>query len=94
LTGIEDFPWEERYVFGYGSKKKYEKLKKKRPSYKDTFELIAFDDDLVEGIMVQVKRKSDEKLFLIGLEWLKPVDVKSKNYQLIDDYVTWYVNYR
>ncbi len=28
LTGIEDFPWEEYYVFGPGSKKEYEKLKK------------------------------------------------------------------
>jgi hypothetical protein len=27
LTGIEDFPWEEYYVFGPGSKKEYEKLK-------------------------------------------------------------------
>ena len=28
LTGIEDFEWEERYVFGFGSKKEYEELKK------------------------------------------------------------------
>jgi hypothetical protein len=28
LTGIEDFSWEERYVFGYGSKAQYEELKK------------------------------------------------------------------
>jgi hypothetical protein len=40
LTGIEDFSWEEFYVLGPGSKKAYEKLKKKNPSYTDTFELI------------------------------------------------------
>jgi len=28
ITGIEDFSWEERYVFGHGSQKEYEKLKK------------------------------------------------------------------
>ena len=28
VTGLEDFPWEEKYVFGPGNKKEYEKLKK------------------------------------------------------------------
>ena len=32
LTGREDFPWEEPYVFGGWSKKEYEKLKKDKPS--------------------------------------------------------------
>ena len=36
VTGIEDFPWEEKYVFGYGNKKEYEKLKKENPSYTKT----------------------------------------------------------
>ena len=27
VTGMEDFPWEEKYVFGYGDEKEYEKLK-------------------------------------------------------------------
>jgi len=39
LTGIEDFEWEESYVFSFGSKKEYEELKKTRPSYKDKFNL-------------------------------------------------------
>ncbi len=42
VTGIDDFPWEEKYVFGYGSKKEYEELKKNNPSYEDKFELLNF----------------------------------------------------
>jgi hypothetical protein len=45
LTGIEDFPWEEKYVFGYGNKKEYEKLKKENPSFKDKFEILDFIED-------------------------------------------------
>jgi hypothetical protein len=38
LTGIEDFQWEEAYVFGFGSKKEYQELKKTQPSYPDKFD--------------------------------------------------------
>ncbi|KHE93297.1 MAG: hypothetical protein SCABRO_00942 [Candidatus Scalindua brodae] len=30
LTGIEDFPWEERFLLGYGDKDEYEELKKRK----------------------------------------------------------------
>ena len=62
LTGIEDFEWEERYVFGFGSKKEYEELKKTQPSYKDKFNLINFIDDIddeYDGIFVNVQCVSD-----------------------------------
>jgi len=94
LTGIEDFPWEEYYVFGPGSKKKYEKLKKKQPSYTDVFNLISFENDLDEnnGILANVQRLSDKKKFILSLADLKSVDENSKNYQLLDDYSVWFVN--
>ena len=38
LTGMEDFSWEERYIFGYGSEAEYEELKKTQPSYTDTLD--------------------------------------------------------
>ncbi len=38
ITGIEDFEWEERYVFGFGSKREYEELK--RPSHPIRINLI------------------------------------------------------
>ncbi|MCJ7582605.1 MAG: hypothetical protein MUP98_18985 [Candidatus Aminicenantes bacterium] len=44
LTGIEDFNWEEFYVFGPGDKEEYEELKKTKPSYMDTFELLELID--------------------------------------------------
>jgi hypothetical protein len=96
VTGIEDFPWEEKYVFGYGNKKEYKKLKKENPSYKDKFEILDFIEDKDyndEQIFVSTKRLSDQKEFILDLDYLKAVDKKSKNHQLLDDYAVWYVNY-
>jgi len=97
LTGIEDFEWEEAYVFGFGSKREYEKLKKTQPSYTDKFNLIDFIDDIddeYDGIFVNVQRLSDKKQFILPLADLKSTDKKSKNYQLLDDYSVWFVNNR
>ena len=96
LTGIEDFPWEERYVFGYGSEAEYENLKKKQPSYTDTFNLLNLDEEINEdyGLLVDVKRTSDNKKFTLPLADLKVIDEHSKNYQLLDDYSVWFVNNR
>ena len=97
LTGIEDFEWEEPYVFGFGSKREYEELKKTQPSYKDKFNLIKFVDeidDYYDGIFVDVQRVSDKRKFVLPLADLKSTDRKSKNYQLLDDYSVWFVNNR
>ena len=97
LTGIEDFEWEEVYVFGFGSKKEYKELKKTQPSYRDKFNLIKFVDeidDYYDGIFVHVQRVSDERKFVLPLADLKSTDRKSKNYQLLDDYSVWFVNNR
>ena len=85
LTGIEDFEWEEPYVFGFGSKREYEELKKTQPSYKDKFNLIKFVDgigDEYDGIFVHVQRVCDEMKFVLPLAELKSTDRKSENYQL------------
>ena len=96
ITGIEDFPWEERYVFGNGNKAEYEKLKKKQPSYTDTFNLLNLDEEINEdyGLLVDVKRTSDNKKFTLPLADLKAIDEHSMNYQLLDDYSVWFVNNR
>jgi hypothetical protein len=97
VTGIEDFEWEEPYVFGFGSKSEYEELKKTQPSYKDKFNLIRFVDeidDYYDGIFVHAQRLSDKKKFILPLADLKSADRKSKNYQLLDDYSVWFVNNR
>lgn len=95
LTGIEDFNWEEFYIFGPGYKEEYEQLKKTKPSYADRFELLEFLDkvDLILGIFAKVKRGADEKIFLIPLADLKAADRKSENYQLLHDFSVWIVNY-
>ena len=97
LTGIEDFDWEEFYVFGPGSKREYEELKETHPSYKDKFSLIDFVDNLDDwelGIFVVVRRESDRKKFVLPLADLKAVNKKSQHYQLLDDYSVWFVNNR
>jgi hypothetical protein len=96
VTGIEDFPWEERFVFGYGDKKEYEKLKKTNPSYSDRFTLLEFEDFVPgeEQIFVKVERVKDKNRFSLPLDTLEAVGRKSKNYQLLDDYACWWVNYQ
>lgn len=102
VTGIEDFDWEEYYVLGPGSPKEYERLKKHQPSYRDRFELVAIERDVVsewmlfggEDIAARVRRKSDGKDFYLGLAELKAIDKRSPNYQLLDDYAVFFTNYR
>lgn len=95
LTGIEDFNWEEFYIFGPGDRREYEELKNTRPSYKDIYNLIRIDEHVEEdyGLFAKVTRISDRKRFQIPLADLKAVDKKSKNYQLLDDYSVWCANY-
>ena len=96
ITGREDFPWEERYVFGYGDKAEYKKLKQTRPSYKDLFRLldIVYEGNPDDGLIGKIKRIKDRKFFEMTLDYLESKDKKSKNYQLLEDYSFWFVNYR
>lgn len=96
LTGMEDFPWEEKYLLGGWSKKEYEKLKKTKPSYTDKFEFIELSEDIDEmyGVIAKVKRATDKKQFMLPLWDLKCVERSSKNYELISDYSFWMTNYR
>jgi hypothetical protein len=100
LTGIEDFDWEEYYVIGPGSKAEYERLRKTRPSYMDTYmdtyELLRFEEEVDpdEGILVHVRRVSDKRTFLLPLANLEATQKQSPQYQLLDDYAVWFVNWR
>lgn len=99
LTGIESlgyFGWEARYSFGYGDKADYERLRKKEGSYKDKYELSEFDAtlDVEWDILVNVKRIPYRKRFTIPLSELQAVDKTSKNYQLLNDYTVWFINWR
>jgi len=80
---------------GSWRQKKYEKLKQSNPSYTDQFELIELlppEDDENE-IIAKVKRKTDQKIFTIGLSWLEATDKGSSHYQLFHDYSVWHINY-
>ncbi|MEM6320892.1 MAG: hypothetical protein AAF960_24715 [Bacteroidota bacterium] len=95
LTGTEDFPWEERFVFGYGTKKEYAQMRKTRPSYQDTFLLTKLlpINRRKRDLVAEVKRQSDGKNFEILLSWLECVDKESANYNLLQAFSSWVVNY-
>ena len=64
--------------------------------YPTTYELLAFDDevDADDGLVVHVRRLSDKKKFTLTLSDLQTTDEQSKNYQLLDDFSVWFVNWR
>jgi hypothetical protein len=102
VTGIEDFRWEERYVFGAGRQREYARLKKTQPSYSDHYELleIALGDYSEwmlwpdEDIAAHVRRKSDGQEFTLGLAELEAVDESSATHDVLHDYSVFFVNYR
>ena len=102
VTGIEDFRWEEIYVFGPGSQTEYEHLKKNNPSYTDTYMLHKIecraDGEWVScswrDLGACVRRISDGMEFVLGLSDLEATDEKSSNGQMLDDYSVWFVNSR
>jgi hypothetical protein len=97
LTGQESvgyFAWEEKFDFGYGSEKEYDRLRKQQASYHDKFKLICLKNiDPVYGIVVTVLRITDNKKFNIPLADLEACDGHSNEYVLIKDYSMWFVNY-
>jgi len=95
VTGMEDFRWEEYYVFGPGDQKEYEKLKKKNPSYTDHYKILSLEEyGYDESILVNVKRISDNKKFTLPLADLETVDKDSINLKLLMDFSMWFWNYR
>lgn len=95
LTGREDFPWEEKYLIVPGNRAEYERLKKENPSYKDDYKLIDISEEEIEenDLVAQVERLSDKKCFTIGLSWLTTKNKQSKDFQPLDDFATWVVNW-
>ena len=101
VRGIEDFPWEERFVFGYGTEKEYNELKKTQPSCTDTYQILKLSTDEVSDwaptvgrdIVALARRVSDNREYLLGLSWLKAKDEESINYELLHDYSVWFVNH-
>ena len=94
VTGNEDFPWEEPYVFCVWAKDEYEELKQSHPSYTDIFELIGLEQpNRYEDVMAKVQRVTDGKQFEIGLSWLCCKERDSDANKLLEDYGSWHTNY-
>ncbi len=99
LTGTEDmgcFAWEERYRFLPERAEEYEERKKEEPSYRDTYELLNFEDkhDSYAGLIVKVRRVPGRKRFVLPLVDLKAADPESPSDQLLHDYTVWVKNWR
>ncbi len=96
LTGVEDFPWEEFYILGPGSKTEHKQLRKEKPSYLDTYTLMRFEKktNMSRDLLVKVKRVSDNKQFVLPSSDLKSTDKQSNNYQLLYVFSVWIVNYQ
>jgi hypothetical protein len=94
VTGREDFPWEEPYVFGGWSKSEYTMLKKTHPSYTDIFDLIELlPPEEHEDVTAKIRRLSDKRTFTLGLSWLTTGQEDTPEFQILDDYATWHANY-
>jgi hypothetical protein len=70
-------------------------LKKTKPSYTDIFSMNSIDShyDGVHGLFARVTRLSDKKRFQLPLADMKALEKKSPEYQLIEDYSVWFINY-
>jgi hypothetical protein len=101
VTGVEDFRWEEPYVLGVADPAEYRRLCRQQPSYRDIFTLERIQRDAAdsewplhgEDLGACVTRKSDGRLFVLGLSELTAVD-HERNAQLLQDYSVWLTNYR
>jgi hypothetical protein len=51
-----------------------------------------YDEDY--GLFAKVARLSDKKRFQLPLAEMKAVDKKSAEYQLMEDYSIWFLNYQ
>ena len=97
ITGIEDFNWEEYYIFGSGDPEIYNELKKNQPSYKDIFNAIRVKNNIYsewviesKDFLVEAQRNSDGKIFYLGLSEIKLVNQNTKNQHLLNNYMDWF----
>jgi hypothetical protein len=95
LTGREDFPWEEKYSWGAGDQAEYKQMRKENPSYRDEYKLIDILQEETEenDLIASVERLSDGRRFEVGLSWLTTKKNKGRDFQLLDDFATWVVNW-
>ena len=99
VIGIEDFNWEEYYLFGPGDPEEYEKLKNTQPSYRDTFKVLdikkgGYTEWVIDSkdFLAHGQRISDNKKFYLGLSEIKTLNKNSKNQKLLDEYNEWFYN--
>ena len=97
LTGRESlgyFAWEEAFEWEGAKDHAYNQLRKKNGSYEDKY-LLQSLHEIVDGtvIMASVLREVDKKAFNIPLEDLEVCSRDSVEYELLEDYSYWVVNF-
>ena len=82
-------------MLGPGDKREYEMLKKTQPSYTDVFKIIKISShvDINYGLFATRQKLSDVKRFELPLMDLRTIDLESEDYQLIENYSIWFINY-
>ena len=97
ITGRESmgyFAWEEFFEWGQGDKKEYKKIKKEKASYQDEFKLFKLElDDGIYGIIARVIRIRDKKSFAIPLVDLEVCKDDLPEWEIVEDYSSWIVNF-
>ncbi len=97
IAGREDigyFGYEEPLYWGEGSTAEYLEPSESRASLEDELEWLRLVDwNLEYGLMAEVKRIKDRKQFIIPLVDLEVCLQKIKEYNLVEDYSSWFVNF-
>lgn len=97
LTGRESlgyFSWEERFEWEGETGSNYDRLRRDKGSYKDKYFLQSLYERTNEmQITATVMRKNDKKVFEIPLNDLEVCHKNSKEYQILEDYSYWFVNF-
>lgn len=97
VLGSEPFEWEKKYVgksLSHALSDEYYQLKEDNPSFNDIYDMVRFVEyNESEGILVEVQRTDDDKVFILPLVYLEIADDDSPDFQRVNDYVYWFANY-
>ena len=97
LTGTDTtgyFSWEEPFEWQENKGAVYDKLRKGKGSFREKYTLQSlFQSEISRFIIAIVLRENDNKMFEIDLEDLKLCSENHIEYELIEDYSYWVVNY-
>ncbi|HCP99940.1 MAG TPA: hypothetical protein DIT99_04280 [Candidatus Latescibacteria bacterium] len=93
IVVAEVFDWEEPFLEPNADKAAYDRLRTEQPTHLDTYDILAVEDipDSNNGLMADIRRHTDDRLFTVPLESLEAEQSDSKNFILLKDYLVWHI---